>query len=337
MKLSSSSLSLLLLTAILGIQSVLAYPIGAGGCATGVAVGGSHLTNSPKKTGSLEDGGFQLVTNQNIKLITDLNITAINPSQTYLLNVIPNIGSSATFKGALIRVDGPGMYSITPDENAKEADACTALGVGGVTHTDRTAKTFFGSSFMTESIGEYKIEVTVVVQNNVTGSVYYYDQFVLTSFDETPIFPTITPVRGNETKSPTKAPVLSTPTSPVAAPVALPVATPVAANASPSLEPSSSDSRVPSVSDVPSIIPSIVPSMVPTEGSAPVSEPTGVPVAEPTGTPVKAPIKAPVAASVPSPVSADAPTSAAWITFQFGPLYGIGASTIAFIVMSALV
>jgi hypothetical protein len=331
MKFSSSLF--LLSTAIVGIKTVLAFPNGAGGCESGGAVGGAHLTNPT--TGSLETGGFQVVTNQNIKLVPNLEVTAISPLQTYLLNVIPNVGSTATFKGALIRVNGTGTYAIIPGDNSKEADKCTNLGVGGVTHTDSTAKTFFGSSFSTESLGDYVVEVTVVVQNNSSGSIYYYDKYVLTSFDETPIFPTITPVRGNETKAPTGPVSATVPVpAPVAGPVAVPVAVPVATNSTPVETPSAS--IVPS--DVPSDMLSDAPSFTPTNGeTAPVVAPTGAPVvANKTSAPVAKPVAAPIR---PAPVPVNplpAPTSAALATTQWVSILLIGSSTIAAIVVSTM-
>jgi hypothetical protein len=325
----SSTFILLFSTAIVSIKTVLAFPIGAGGCESGGAVGGIHLTNPT--TGSLDDGGFQVVTNQNIKLVPNLDVTAISPSQAYLLNVIPNVGSAATFKGVLIRVNGTGTYSIDPKENAKEAGECTSLNVGGVTHTDSTTKTFFGSSFTTESLGEYVVEVTVVVQNNSTGSVYYYDKFVLTSFDDTPIFPTITPVRGNETKSPVAVPAATTPT---AFPMAVPVAAPVATNAT--TTETSSPTNGPSASDVPSTILSNVPSLIPTVGTTTTGGPTRAPVAESTDAPVVAPVAAPIRpAPVPVKLPA-APTSAAMSSPQWVSYLMVVLSTVAMIFASTM-
>jgi hypothetical protein len=305
-----------------------ASPTGAGSCNTGVAVGGPHLSYTPIKTGSLEDGNFQLATNGNIVISPHLNITAIQPASSYQLNVLPVSGSGATFRGVLIRVEGPGDFTITPGSNAQVAALCTDDGVFGVTHTDNTDKVEFGSTFRTESEGEYKIEVTVVVSNTATtGSTHYYNQFVLTSFQEIPDFPTKTPILTNSTVSPVAAKALvatvpiGTPTAPVAGPISVPV--PAAISVPTTAMPSTAAIVVPTVSGpvttepsvtlVPSLtsvpsktttmesdVPSDVETMAPTDGSmAPIIATTSVPVVAPT--PVRVPV-APVA-SVPTPVA----------------------------------
>jgi hypothetical protein len=323
----SLSLLLVLSCAFSDDAIVHAFPTAAGSCATGIAVGGSHLTNPT--TGSLEEGGFQVVTNQNIKLVPNLNTTAISPTQTYLLNIIPLPGSNVTFRGALIRVEGPGMYDIEAGVNAQEATTCVTLGVGGVTHMSNSDKVEFGSSFSTESEGDYKIEVTVVVANSAsTGSIYYYDVFVLSSFEEIPIFPTITPVKGNETSPPADAPTRVSPTAPIVAPVGTPTSptvglpAPVAISAPVGTQPAapttnSTPTTLPSNSSTPTATssspsPSPIQDGVPTMGTPTKSDVPSDTAESDVPSFVPAPVLLPVSAPVETPVSrpAASPTTA---------------------------
>ena len=264
-------ISFLILSSFLE-NTILAYPGGAGGCNTGGAVADTHLVNPT--TGSLKDGNFQLVTNGNAVISPNRNITAITPESGYQLNILPVSGSGAVFRGVLIRVQGPGTFTLTPKTNAQVAMACPGNGVVGVTHIDRTDKTEFGSGFKTESEGLYKVEVTVVVSNNATsGSVYYYDSFELTSYNDIPDFPTVTPILSNVTFAPT-APVAARVPS-AAAPVAasVPSATPPVAATVPTA-PTPVNATVPTAA-VPTAV-SVPTVAVPVAVSAPVADTTNI-------------------------------------------------------------
>ena len=140
-------------------STIVAYPSGAGGCATSMAVADAHLSNGPVTTGRLIDGNFQVSSNSNVVLNPNLNITAIIIGATYQLNILPVSGSGAVFRGVLIRVEGPGSFTLVPILNAQIATACPGNGVVGVTHLDATDKSEFSSELRTESEGIYKIEL----------------------------------------------------------------------------------------------------------------------------------------------------------------------------------
>ena len=99
------------------------------------------------------------------------------------------------FKGALIRVEqqpsnsGSSIQSseggtaaaaeiltLVAGRNARMAVACGA-GAAGVTHTDAAEKTVLSGFFRTSSIETVAIDVTVVLYNNSTGSIYAYQAF----------------------------------------------------------------------------------------------------------------------------------------------------------------
>jgi hypothetical protein len=203
MKLSLSLLIVPLSSFMFDDTTVHAFPSAAGSCATGIAVGGLHLTNPT--TGTLAEGDFQFVLDQNTILIPNSNVITIAPFQTYSLTVAPVPGSTAYLRGVLIRVDGPGTYTMDAGVNAQVADTCVAMGVAGVTHTGASKKVELGASFSTESVGAYEMEVSVVVTNSETfGSIYYYDKFVLMSIDGSLSSPTMSPnvTSGKETFAP---------------------------------------------------------------------------------------------------------------------------------------
>ncbi len=297
----------------------MAYPTGAGGCTTSMSVADSHLTNAAVTTGGLLDGNFQLTTNGNFVLNPNLNITAINPGITYQLNVLPVSGSGAVFRGVLIRVEGPGSFALVPKLNAQIAAACPGNGVVGVTHLDATDKTEFSSEFQTESEGNYKIEVTVVVTNSATsGSTYYYDSYQFTSFQDIPEFPTVTPEFTNSTLPPV-APTV--PTAAVPAPVGVPspsavtgnmtiVPTPAVAISTnvttpptmgPSVTVSPSTTKTPSGTVQPSTTTSDTPTdfttLMPTKG---IGGTNRAPVMESAPTPLAVPVKPPTTNAVPT-------------------------------------
>lgn len=283
----------------------MAFSGGAGSCNTGVAVGAGHLVNPT--TGSLKDGNFQVATNGNVVLSPNLNITAITPRSGYQLNVLPILNSGAVFRGVLIRVEGPGNFTLNPRTNAQVATLCSGDGVLGVTHIDSSNKTEFGAAFKTDSEGTYLIEITVVVANSVTsGSIYYYDSFEFTSFEDIPEFPTVTPRLSNVTVSPVAASVPSA-TVPVAVPVPAPVggvvnttnapvviggATTIPPTMAPSITMSPSMTRTPSgeetiqPSTMKSDVPSDITTLKPTMGNGD----TGAPMIESVPTPMAAPV-----------------------------------------------
>jgi hypothetical protein len=205
-----------LLTLLFRNSSVTGYPNGAGGCDTGGAVGGVHLTNTPLTTGSLATGSYQVMLDNSMPLAAR-ETTTIAPLNSYTFSIVPPI--NATFTGALIRIEGKGAFTLTPGINAQVASVCYAP-VAGVTHSEFSDKTEFTAIFESGEVSDYLVDVTVVVYNAADeGSEYYYTQYQLKTADNstTPITtPAATPSGYVENEA-----VASPATSPVKEPTAL--------------------------------------------------------------------------------------------------------------------
>lgn len=191
-------------------HGVLAYPTGAGGCASGVAaVGGTHLTYN-RTTGPLADGNFQVFLDDTTELAPNTT-TMITPSQEYMIRIVAS--GDAFFEGALIRVDGTGT-TLEPGLNAQTAMACTDA-ASGATHVNTTEKTEFTATFGTDGTENVIVDVTVVVVSSASeGSIYYYDQFVLQP----------------EGATPAAAPSAAEPSTPVASPRRAPTSMPTSSS-----------------------------------------------------------------------------------------------------------
>lgn len=228
-----------------GSNLALAFPNTAGGCATGGAVGDSHLTNPT--TGPLATGSFQVFLDATTALQPDTP-AAVTPSQVYTLSIVPSNG--AAFRGALIRVADIGA-NLEPGTNAQVATMCTDA--AGVSHMDNELKTDFKATIQVSGTANVILDVTVVVANNGSeGSIYYYSQFELQPLDAT--------------------------STPMATPIAAPVAVPTMMTETPVAEPMMTEA--PAATNV---APTSVPiSMVePTVTPLAAIEPTGTPSTEP--------------------------------------------------------
>ena len=177
------------------ISGVGAYSNGAGGdCPSGrPAVEDAHLigdiwgTNRPVVQMSLVDAGLRFT-------INNVDLTVPDDKEGYQLRhqgdyeFAVQAEDNTQFKGVLIRVtqasdSGVSEISFLPGRNSQTALSCSAAGAAGVTHTDAQAKSFLSGFFRSSRTEPVQIDVTVVLSNNSTGSLYAYQSFGLDVFD----------------------------------------------------------------------------------------------------------------------------------------------------------
>ncbi|KAG7370498.1 Reeler domain containing protein [Nitzschia inconspicua] len=226
MRLRSTFVTAAIVSVLTDLPFVSASPTGAGGCAGGTAaVGGGHLRDGAI-TGSLSDGGITLRIG-GIALTGDstVDITAMEDIS------ITASASDMPMKGILVRLEAgdtdlTGTLSVDDDALLQDANVC-ASPVAGITHTSNVDKTEVAMTMMVPEEMMVTVDVTVVMQNNGDGSIYYYDQFLVNVLEgnggseaepapsETPganDAPTVAPVDTPTATGPTDAPV-ETPTS----------------------------------------------------------------------------------------------------------------------------
>ena len=56
-----------------------------------------------------------------------------------------------------------------------------AAGVTGITHTSNVEKTDMTMTMVVDTATSIIMDITVVMQNDATGSIFYYDQFTVTT------------------------------------------------------------------------------------------------------------------------------------------------------------
>jgi len=166
-----------------------AFSNGAGGnCPAGQpAVGEEHTngsiwgTDRPVVQTSLVDAGIRFT-------INDFDLTAVTDDEVKMRfkgDYEFAVQADQPFKGVLIRVAQPssnsGEMSFLPGTSSQTALTCAAAGdkapVQGVTHVDAMGKTFLSGFFQSSATENVQIDVTVVLYNNSTGSVYAYQFF----------------------------------------------------------------------------------------------------------------------------------------------------------------
>jgi hypothetical protein len=184
LKLSSATTGLFcVVIGLLSSSSIHAFPSGAGGCDGGMAaVEGAHLTANAV-TGTLADGGFDLIVNGQFKLEPS-TLTSLELDKEYKLS----IQGSGPFRGILIRMEGEGI-TMTPESDFQLASVCDSEGAVGITHTDSSDKSELTpiGSFVVTTAQDLQVDVTIVVSNNgQDGSEYYYNSYLLETVDELP-------------------------------------------------------------------------------------------------------------------------------------------------------
>jgi hypothetical protein len=177
------SLQTLFVAITLLASSAHAFPNGAGGCSGGeAAVMGFHLSTSGGKvitTGSLADGGVGLVLDG---VPLDPMATTARNFSTSDIHVLTLAGLSP-YRGMLVRLSSPSGVDTTSSlletsDDLQDAGACSAP-VVGITHTNSNLKNAQSMQLSMPSEGEITIDVTVVIANNSTDSIYYYSGYTL--------------------------------------------------------------------------------------------------------------------------------------------------------------
>ena len=113
-----------------------------------------------------------------------------------------------TFKGFLIRMEGPGSIGLnltgSEETNVKiEEMFCADSGAEGVTHTNNEDKTEIMASYDIAEEGDYMIDVTIVVSNTGDVSEYYHSSYtVQAGKDEDQPEETDPSPEGNATEAP---------------------------------------------------------------------------------------------------------------------------------------
>jgi hypothetical protein len=184
----------ILIAALLTLSSVYAMSNGAPVCTIGAAAPEDTHLSTNSVTGPLSVGKF-IVTLDGVTLDPAVS-TAINASQSYTIAVTSNgdrqykgvlvIASSAStnFTSAVLQPVGPLLQASTP---------CAVISRAGVTHNSAALKTTSSSTLnVPKNVADLKLDVNVVVANNdVQGSIYYYNQFSFTVTTPAPVKPRI--------------------------------------------------------------------------------------------------------------------------------------------------
>jgi hypothetical protein len=192
----------ILIAALLTLSSVLAMPSGAPVCPIGgPAPGDAHLlprangniTINPR-TGPLSDGTF-IVTLNGVTLDPSVN-TAINASQGYTIAVTSEEGIQQ-YRGVLVIASSASTNFtstvLQPVDGTLQASLpCAQIRRAGVTHVSAATKTTSSATLkVPTNVADLKLDVNIVVANNeVQGSVYYYNQYNLTVTGAPPTAPT---------------------------------------------------------------------------------------------------------------------------------------------------
>jgi hypothetical protein len=165
------------------------FPSQAGGCNGGkAAVGESHLSNV---------NGFQelSLSDANVKIFIGTNEIQEGTRFGVLARESYPISVEGQFKGVLIRLETEILNTtvdLTPGTNAQVASVCEAP-VVGITHLDNTIKSEFSGTLFAEELGGALLDITVVLQNNATGSIFAYGGFNILFVDTAPPAPTLAP------------------------------------------------------------------------------------------------------------------------------------------------
>lgn len=153
-----------------------AFPTQAGSCVEGPAVGGFHLSR-PQTTGSLSDGGFEVLLNDVPLDIISIGSFPLGENATLTLRSTGPTG----FLGYLLRLDlGDGdTMALIPDSSGQVLNLCSAERVSSSTHTNSEPKSFITAVLETDVFTALSLDVTVVVRNIRSSSVYYHTKFLI--------------------------------------------------------------------------------------------------------------------------------------------------------------
>jgi hypothetical protein len=187
------------------------FPSQAGACPGGqAAVSGSHSNEGTSSSSSSKT--IRVIGNddwsENFRFqVNDVDVTsssspvALVREGSYIFRVdainsttmdntdndINNNSSLGYFRGILIRIQQETNSSTTTsssfswtalERNAQSALACVGTGVMGITHTDNLPKYSISGLFQTLEETNVTVDVTIVVANTDTESIYGYKQYI---------------------------------------------------------------------------------------------------------------------------------------------------------------
>jgi hypothetical protein len=168
-----------IIAVLLGTSTVAAFSSQVGSCVGGgAAVGGRHFESVQETTGSLRNGGFDLIVDgRQVDPLLPLTITAGVPHAVEL--------SGRKFRGMLLRLQVP--EGIDPDDMLSSdtelfrlSPVCSDDNVVGLSHVGSDEKSSAtGEIFLEESGVTIQVDVTVVLSNKAFLSEYYYSNFTL--------------------------------------------------------------------------------------------------------------------------------------------------------------
>jgi hypothetical protein len=273
-----------------------AFPSGAGGCGGGsAAVRGSHL-QSGFETGSLGDGGFQVILDGDT--LSPGDQVSFTVGEDHVLTV------SGSFLGILVRLaaaDGVDTSAaLSEDSNLlQDASACSAP-VVGITHNSRVGKNGAEVILRLDEPSLVTLDITVVLGNGGGESIFYYSGFALAAVDASTSAPSVSPPVS--TTDPTPVPTLA----PTPVPTALPSSSPVSATGVPSWSPSELPSLLTSAPSSVQVDASVEPSSEASSFPSPLPSLSSPPSIRPSGRPSSAPSLSPSA----NPPTTGSPTPA---------------------------
>jgi hypothetical protein len=189
--------------------TITAFPGGAPVCNVGAAnVAGQHILSDDVKTGSVEQGSYQVILDGTPLLTSkdpafanlfqfgaELKLTLQSGPGQYLkgLLVIASGGDSNNVSGFDTRT--PRALIITDTNRTREPIGCVNQTVSAVGHNSRSQKRSVSMTLQWPTSGQlFYLDVNIVRNNNLTaGSQYYFTQYTMISGTKGSVSPTKKP------------------------------------------------------------------------------------------------------------------------------------------------
>ena len=178
-------LSCIALALLVSAVAVLALPNGAPICAIGDSnVRNLHLAAARNpKSGQIQAGDFDVFINGVIlnRTATGNNTFPFEVSRNDTISIKSLKGKQ--FKGVLVILsqgENNTKAGLLPQAPYKDAIGCEGLEWAGLSHDENSLKEEMNSTLRWDILGDkFLFDVNIVVQNNVSGSIYYYSQYKL--------------------------------------------------------------------------------------------------------------------------------------------------------------
>lgn len=183
-----------------------AFPTGAGGCAEQFgSVGGSHLQRLVTINGTISDFGLA-VDLANITMENDQTYPIYTHTKYNVFLYTPGDNQTLQFRGFLFRLTKADINStvgfIEPPDlsngtlNEQEAQQCTNINIGGVTHINSDLKNFVSAVIEVPEGGDYTLQVTAVILNRALNASYSISQWYWSRYTlSAALAPTAAPTR----------------------------------------------------------------------------------------------------------------------------------------------